>query len=318
MKLSIVIPIYNVEKYIEKCLMSCLHQDLPANDYEIIIVNDGTPDDSMSIVERIAQKYSNIRIINQENQGLSMARNNGAAIARGEYIWFIDSDDYIEENCLMRITNHLTGGLDILQLQYRWVYEDGKASKDIPFCTIDGIQSGCWVTEQGGLPAPAQFSVLRSKFLKENKLEFVRGIYHEDSEFKPRATYLAKKIASDTVASYNYLQRTSGSITSTYKLKNGLDAMVVMNNLLDFTNEHNMSRKSLEAFYCKIGLNMNTVLFGYRQLSVSDKASLKAILRKNKPLFASMRKSKNLKYQLEGICFGIGISFGLMLHRLMR
>lgn len=249
MHISIIIPVYNVEKYIEKCLLSCIKQDISYENYEIIVVNDGSPDNCITIVERIAKDHLNIRIINQENQGLSGARNTGIKHARGEYIWFVDSDDYIEENCLGRIVSYLKDDLDILQLQYRHVFEDDTPALDIRFCNIDGIKSGLEVTEQGGLPAPAQFSVLRSKFLIENKLEFVRGIYHEDSEFKPRATYLAKKIASDTEISYNYLQRLSGSITSNFKLKNGIDMLKVNRSLLEFMNQYNLSTKYRKCLY---------------------------------------------------------------------
>ena len=133
MDLSIIIPVYNVEKYIEKCLLSCIKQDISYEDYEIVVVNDGSPDNSITIVERIAKDYSNIRIINQENQGLSGARNTGMKHAKGNYIWFVDSDDYIEENCLGRIVSYLNGDLDILQLQYRHVFEDGTPSFDIKF-----------------------------------------------------------------------------------------------------------------------------------------------------------------------------------------
>ncbi len=318
MKLSIIIPVYNVEKYIERCLMSCVKQDISTTEYEIIVVNDGTPDGSMSIAERIATEHPNIHIIHQKNQGLSVARNNGLAVALGEYIWFIDSDDYIEENCLHRITKQLRDNLDILQLQFRKVYENGLPSVNEPFCTINGIMPGWYVTEHGGLPHPAQLSVLRSKFLKDKKLQFVPGIYHEDAEFKPRATFYANKIASDNAISYNYLQRSSGSITSSYKLKNGLDLLTVMNNLLNFTKENNLSKKSSEAFFRQIGLNMNSLLYGYRQLSDTDKSTLKKELSNQAHLFKYMCKSKKLKYQIEGYCFGLSIAFGLFLHRLIR
>ena len=102
-KLSLIIPMYNVELYIEKCLNSCINQDLSADEYEIIIVNDGSKDNSLSIAESIAQKHNNVRIITQTNGGLSSARNTGLINSRGEYIWFIDSDDWIEPNVLKEL-----------------------------------------------------------------------------------------------------------------------------------------------------------------------------------------------------------------------
>lgn len=318
MILSIIIPVYKVEKYIEKCLFSCLRQDISYKNYEIIVVNDGTPDKSISIVEQIANKYTNIRIINQENQGLSGARNTGMKYAKGEYLWFIDSDDYIEENCLKRIVSYLKDGLDILQLQYRYVYEDATSPIDIEYCRIEGIKTGLEVTKQGGLPAPAPFSVFRSRFIKDNGLAFVRGVYHEDSEFKPKVTYLAKKIASDDAVSYNYLQRTSGSITSRFKLKNGLDILKVNESLLDFTVTQNMSYKYRKFLYDHIGLNMNTLLYGYRQLLIEEKVILFDQLKKNKQFFSCMMKSSTPRYWIEGFVFHLNLKLGFILYHYIR
>lgn len=318
MKLSIIIPVFKVEKYIEKCLLSCVTQDVSHIDYEIILVNDGTPDNSLVIAERIAKEYSNIRIINQDNQGLSAARNTGKLHAQGEYIWFVDSDDYIEENCLGRIVSLLKDDLDILQLQYRCVYEDKTPPLDIKFCQINGIKNGLEVTELGGLPAPAQFSIYRTQFLKENKLEFVRGIYHEDTEFKPRVTYLAKKITSDTCICYNYLQRLSGSITSNFKLKNGLDILKVNNSLLAFADKQNMPDRYRKHLYSRMGMNMNSLLIGIRQLCKEDRAILTNKLKENKHIFDCMIQSEVTKYQIEGAIFKINMSFGLFLHQYLR
>lgn len=316
MIISIIIPVYNVEHYVEKCVQSCALQN--CSDFEIIVVNDGSTDKSAGIINTLVKNFSNISVINQENQGLSVARNAGLHVAQGEYVWFVDSDDWIEPNCLDRITNKLKDDLDILQLQYRYTYEDASLNKDAPFTIIDGLKSGKQVTIHGGLPAPAQFCVYRTEFLRKNGLQFVRGIYHEDSEFKPRVTYLAEKIASDTDVSYNYLQRTSGSITSKFRLKNGIDIIYVMNSLMDFVKQQQMDKPCTEAFYRQVGLCMNTLLFGYRQLSKSDQSSLYKALTQQKHLFRAMIKSKNLKYQLEGVAFGLSLKLGFFLHKMIR
>lgn len=318
MILSIIIPVYNVEKYIKKCLLSCLTQDISYKNYEIIVVNDGTQDQSVSIVEDIANSYSNVWIINQQNQGLSGARNTGMKYAKGEYIWFIDSDDYIEENCLKRIVSYLKDDLDILQLQYRLVYEDDTPSFNPKTCSIKGVRSGKEVTLQGGLPAPAPFSIFRTKFIKDFGLEFVRGIYHEDSEFKPRVTYLAERITSDNVISYNYLQRSSGSITSHFKLKNGLDILKVNDSLLHFIEIQNIPHKYRRSLYAHIGLNINTLLFGYRQLSYDDRLVLYSQLKKKKQLFFCMIQSNIPKYWVEGLVLYLNLKLGLIIHRYVR
>ena len=118
LKLSIIIPVYNVEKYIEKCLVNCAQQDCCTDSYEIIVVNDGTKDNSLAIAEDVARRYDNIYITSQLNAGLSEARNKGLSLAKGEYVWFVDSDDWIDTNCLTDIMKYLTG-IDVLAMIQR-------------------------------------------------------------------------------------------------------------------------------------------------------------------------------------------------------
>lgn len=239
MKLSIIIPMYGVEKYIEKCLQSCIDQESAClgTDYEIICVNDGTKDKSADIARKIAAQHTGIAVIDQENGGLSAARNTGTAIAKGEYIWYVDSDDYIEPSTLARILPKLKDGIDILQLHFRLVYENGNPSRDVKDCSLVGVFTGKEVTNLGGLATPAQFSIIRANYIKDNKFEFVKGIYHEDMEYKPRVFYLAEKIVFDDGISYNYLQR-EGSIMSTFRPKRIYDLMIVVDNLLDFSHRY--------------------------------------------------------------------------------
>lgn len=316
MKLSIVIPVYNVEKYIAKCLLSCINQDILASDYEIIVVNDGTPDNSMEIVKGLAKSHSNIHVLNQQNQGLSAARNNGFAIAKGEYVWFVDSDDWIEENCLKRISNLLTNNLDILQLQYRLTYDDSSLNKDVERTIIDGVVNGESQTLVGGLPAPAQFSIYRAEFLRKHNLKFVRGIYHEDSEFKPRAVYLAETITSDNIVSYNYYQRQSGSITSSFSIKRANDIIYVCNSLYDFSQ--NLPSSIKKCFYSKIALNLNSLIFGYKTLPNNEQEQIRDVLKMNKHLLHCMTKSNSIKYKIEGIIFSVNISLGIALYNLFK
>ena len=97
-KLSIIVPAYKVDAYIEKCISSLEDQDIPKEEYEIIVINDGSPDRCSEIVEGLQKEFSNIILINQENQGVSMARNNGIKIAQGEFIMPVDPDDYVIPN----------------------------------------------------------------------------------------------------------------------------------------------------------------------------------------------------------------------------
>ena len=103
MFISFIVPVYNTEKYLNACLDSLLAQDISVNDYEIICVNDGSKDKSIDVLKRYNSKYKNIVVVDQKHSGVCVARNEGLLIARGEYIWFIDSDDIVERNVLKMI-----------------------------------------------------------------------------------------------------------------------------------------------------------------------------------------------------------------------
>lgn len=318
MLLSIIIPVYNVEGYINKCLSSIFNQNIKLSEYEVIIINDGTKDNSMSIVEKYSELYSNIIIINQSNQGLSMARNNGLKHAKGEYIWFIDSDDTISENCLKEICNIFKHNIDLLQIQYRYTYDNESLNRDEKICEINKIISGKEQMLKGGLFIPAQFTIYRRTFLIQNNLFFYKNIYHEDSEFKPRALYLAKSCLSYNKVVYNYYQRAEGSITSQFKLKNGLDIITVNNSLISFIEKYNILPPYRNEFYNYIGMNLNTLFQGFKQLKNEDKKTLLIQLKKNKHLFYKMLHANKLKYKIESLLFIINIKLGILLFKICK
>lgn len=318
--ISVVIPVYNVEKYLSHCLNSLELQSNIKELVEIIIVNDGSKDNSIDIAEAFVQGTSlQCTLLNQQNKGLSAARNTGLKAARGEYVWFVDSDDRIEPFCLDKILSDLYKyeGLDVLQLQYRLTYEDGR-KEEVPFWIIDKPTDGRTITKRGGLPAPAQFSIYRTAFLRDNNLYFYPGILHEDSEFKPRVCYLAASIMSVNYVCYNYLQRKGGNIMSTYTLKRIKDVLTVNEHLLSFASEHVKEKPCVKAFYRFIGMNMNSLLFWYRHYNKEDQKQIRKMLCANKKLFRCMMQTNNIKYQIEGFLFNISVPLGLKLHTFIR
>jgi glycosyltransferase involved in cell wall biosynthesis len=144
MKLSIIVPIYNVEPYLSKCIESLLQQDISQHEYEIILVNDGSPDNSKKIIIEYLNQYSNIVFVDQLNQGVSVARNNGIDIAKGDYILFIDPDDYIHVNALkLPLDYAIKNNLDILYLKQTSITLDGKVLSEYDFSKYENqvIQS---------------------------------------------------------------------------------------------------------------------------------------------------------------------------------
>ena len=124
MLLSIIVPVYNVEKYLRKCVDSLLTQDLPPEEYEIILVDDGSTDQSGTICDEYAADHPIVKAMHQQNGGLSAARNSGVAVAQGRYVQFVDSDDYLEPNMLKTLVEKMeTDQLDVLRFNYRNVNE---------------------------------------------------------------------------------------------------------------------------------------------------------------------------------------------------
>ena len=284
---------YNVELYIKKCLQSCLYQDISSSEYEIIVVNDGSPDNSLQIAEYIASTEKNVTVVSQENAGLSVARNVGLIHAKGEYVWFVDSDDWIEENCLNGILESLDEKRpDFLQLQYRLAYDDDSKNKDV-YCTINDVVSGVQQINNGGVPHPAQFAIYRKDFLINNNLQFYPGIFHEDSEFKPRVLFLAKRCASYDKVVYNYYQRSTGSITSMPNPKRAFDCLTVALSIDDFFV--NIAKGVCAPFFHNhISLMINNAL----SVVADRKVELARELYMHKHLFVHLRKSSLLKYIL--------------------
>lgn len=299
-KLSIIIPVYNVEKYIAQCLQSCVKQvGISHDDYEIIVVNDGSPDNSLAIVEEIAYSYLNIIIINQDNRGLSGARNTGMKHSRGEYIWFVDSDDYIQENCLIKIIQKLDNEKpDCLAICAANVVNDNIIRRQSYFNskTISGIEF-----LKKGISPCVPFSIWRSSFLRKNNLSFFEGIFHEDSEFSPRAYYLAKKISLINDVCY-FVNQNPNSITRTLNPKRSFDLInTVCVQLSKFTSNVLPEHKIL--FHNLISINLNCALTYIQDCPQLYQEKLSEALFEKQFLFIHLIKSSRIKYKIEGMSF---------------
>lgn len=316
MKLSIIIPIYNVEKYIEKCLMSCIKQNATLGlDYEIICVNDGTTDSSAEIARVISSNYRGIIIVDQVNQGLSMARNKGFSMAKGDYVWFVDSDDWIADNCVNGILQELNN-IDILQLEFLYSYDDETKNKKGDTICFEGILTGKDVIANYPLPSPVQFTIYRRLYLIENNLSFIPNILHEDTEFKPRSTYFAQRVKYYPRCCYYYYQRSSGNIMSSFRLKNAQDMLYVANsNYYFFLDKESQVRRSVN---CKIASILNSIFNGYWSLNADEQDQIISFLRINKHLLMTMKECSDWKYRLEGICFLINVKLGLFFYKIAK
>lgn len=207
-KFSIIIPVYNVEKYIKKCLDSVLNQTY--KDYEVIVVDDGTEDDSIKLIEDYP-----VKIVHQKNQGLSAARNHGAKIAKGEYIIFLDSDDYWNKDLLKKISSSIKDEPDIVRFQIQEVDETGnkKIYEEESFQNKNGVEAFDLISKYHYVENAWCYAIKRAYYEKE-KFEFKKGTIHEDFGLIPLVIIKAQKVNSINYIGYNYLQR-QGSIMST-------------------------------------------------------------------------------------------------------
>lgn len=219
MKLSIIVPVYNVAPYLLKCVDSLLAQDI--TDYEIILVDDGSTDECPQICDHYVELYPHIHVIHQKNAGLSAARNSGIATAQGEYILFVDSDDYLQPNTLGILLEQVErDNLDVLRFRYQNVKENGEAFapykdmtnyNDYSVCPIDGLT---FLNDRMSTQCYAWLFIVRTEIVRQEL--FTPGIYFEDTDWTPRMLLRAKRVASTDMVVYNYLWR-EGSITLSQK-----------------------------------------------------------------------------------------------------
>ncbi|MCR5197240.1 MAG: glycosyltransferase [Prevotella sp.] len=186
-QLSIIVPVYNVEKYIRACMESIFKQGLDEKTFEVIIVNDGTQDRSMEVIQDFIEKHKNITVINQENQGLSMARNNGMAIARGEYILMPDSDDLLVENSVKPLLEKaLETKADMVVADFLEMNDEEIKQYD-NFQTLQKRTKPDFTVRTGEELLSGRFVVwktlYRRAFINDNNISFYPGIAFEDVPF---------------------------------------------------------------------------------------------------------------------------------------
>lgn len=229
--LSIVIPVYKVEPYIEKCLES-IYSQIDSLPVEVVIVNDGTPDNSMKVVQRFVNKQT--LIINQENQGLSVARNNGIAASHGKYVWCVDSDDWIASDKIKDVCNWIKmySKCEVLVIGIKAFDEDGHTIPSFhprkPVSNVT-IKSGArWILTPNFERGPMVIFIISRDFILRKQLYYIPGLLHEDMDYAPRMLIDAENVAYIPEDVYCYLIRSKGSITSTFNPKRFSDLFSIL------------------------------------------------------------------------------------------
>lgn len=227
MNLSVIIPCYNVEKFVQKCVNSILMQK--AFDLEVILVNDGSKDNTLEVLERLAEEDKRVKIINQENKGLSGARNAGIYQAKGEYLMFVDADDWLEPNAFEAISEKFNQE-DLLCFSYNRVFQNKILPRDLK---LDGKYNASFIQRRmiglvgEELSDPSQADSLvtvwgkiyKTEIIKNNNIEFVdTKIYgNEDAFFNIQYLEYSVSVKVINIPLYNYRKNNFSSYTNLYK-----------------------------------------------------------------------------------------------------
>ena len=248
-KVSVIVPVYNVEKYIKRCLDSLVNQTL--ENIEIIVVNDGSPDNSQVIIDKYVKKYDNVKSYIKKNGGLSDARNYGLKYATGEYISFIDSDDYVDINMLEKMYNKaIEKDFDVVVCNLQMVDDNQNYIQSVS-SNIDRDVYGDKIKKCMVNIYPSAWNKLYKRKLFENNVNFKKGIWYEDVEFLYRLFPYIQSIGVIKDELYFYVQR-DGAITKTFdkRLYNYIDNW---NGIIEYYNDNGLYdayKKELE--YCYV------------------------------------------------------------------
>ena len=244
-KVSIIVPVYNVEKYIEKCLNSLVKQTM--EDIEIIIVNDGSKDNSINVINKFIKQYpEQIQYLEKKNGGLSDARNYGLPYAKGEYIAFLDSDDYVEETMYEEMYNIAEKeNADMVDCDFVWEYPNRKR-KDIGeiYKTKKEMIEKCRVV--------AWNKIIKREILEKTKIKFPVGLRYEDMEFFYKLVPYINKVSFIKKCFVHYVQR-ENSIANTQNVRTK-EIFIILDNIISYYKEKGLYdeyRDELEYIYVK-------------------------------------------------------------------
>lgn len=242
-KVSIIVPIFNVENYLDDCIKSIINQSY--HNIEIILINDGSKDNSYNICKKYKSLDSRIILINQNNHGLSFSRNKGLEISTGDYILFVDSDDTLNTELIENLVPDFENLYDMICFQYSINGSMGYSYLDIndhfETCGENFLEL---LYKKDGLFGTVWKYCYRREFLISNKLKFYEGIIHEDEEWTPRALCSANKIIFRNVHGYNYLVRENSIMTSKKEFISSISKIKIAIQLNKFLQKNQLKNKN--------------------------------------------------------------------------
>lgn len=279
LKFSIILPIYNVEKYLPKCVESILSQTF--TDYEIILVDDGSTDNSPAICDKFAKEHSNIKVIHKVNGGLSDSRNAGTKISKGEYIVYIDSDDFIISNdFLKKLADKSKNNPDLIFYKHKKYFDASEKFLDLGYSYASVINLNSYSDKIEGLVRADAFfgmawiKAIKRKLLVDNNIIFEVGLLGEDMEWNYHLITNAKSIDFVDEAFLAYRQR-EGSITSSHRIKNLTDFIYIVEKWSTKIKNDCQNEKLKYALFGSLAKYYSNLFVVYSRLKDSNKKQYK-------------------------------------------
>lgn len=296
--MSIIIPIYNVELYLEQCLHSVLVDNM-ANNIEVICVNDGSTDNSLRICEKYALIYNNLKLITQTNAGLSAARNTGLKNASGEYVCFLDSDDYLLPNVLKAVKEQVINQMEVDVICCNALANGIELSfpTDFSFINGNGIQfcEYFYSKKHFAYPTEAWHYICRRQFLIKNQIQFKHGFLHEDEDFTPRILLAAQSVTIFSSPILFYRVKRVGAISATIKEKNFYDILQIVKDLCTYYKKNSAPDLFYEMQYNLLLSTLYQMNKRGMECSVDDINLLRSLSKNLQQIRTTKLASVNLK-----------------------
>lgn len=296
--ISVIVPVYNTEKYIKKCLDSLVNQTM--KNIEIIVVNDGSKDHSKEIIKEYENKYPDmIKYYKKENGGLSSARNYGVEKSTGKYIAFVDSDDYLDIKLFENLQKYIEKGIDLIKYKAIRVSENKEQEKvDGPaFEEKNGQESFNELCFKDVLLEPAWLYLYKKEFWNSNKFEYTINTYHEDFGLTPMVIVNATTVVSTDIYGYYYIQRENSIVTDKSKnIKKAYDLLKHYDNMIEKLKTMNLNKitnENIKIYYT------NAILLKIKELDKKDSKKYIKEVRKRKMI--KNIKARNLKQLIKKI-----------------
>ena len=303
-QLSIIVPVYNVEKYVYECVDSIFRQGLDENIFEVIIVNDGTKDNSMAVIRELIASHSNIIVIEQDNLGLSVARNNGIAKATGEYILMIDSDDLLIDSSLQLLLNRaLETKVDLVVADFleMTIQENetirGIKQKDIIFEEKTGEK--LFLEDLNPHQCYVWRTLYRRDFIIDNHLFFIPNILYEDVPFTYECYIKAKKCLR-THWLLNIYRRRPSSITASFNFKTARDYCIVISKIWKLRHIEGLTPEMLQKL--EIGVHTTvSVLYYSILLFINNHSSRLEVVNYLNQVVPDLKFSNGIRLKVESL-----------------